>query len=152
MTGDLDLISRERTKQAMELQCLALEVCGFREFASRVRTMLALIDFVPAAAQHHSRAMADVFAERQRQIDVEGWTPAHDDAHTKGELAQAAACYAVLAGEGARANENDKPGWWPWDWRWWKSTTRRRDLVKACALLVAEIERLDRAAIGGGNG
>lgn len=33
---------------------------------------------------------------------------------------------------------------WPWDEHWWKSTTRRRDLVKAGALVAAEIERIDR--------
>jgi hypothetical protein len=36
---------------------------------------------------------------------------------------------------------------WPWDLKWWKPTTPRRDLVKAAALIVAEIERLDRAAL-----
>lgn len=34
---------------------------------------------------------------------------------------------------------------WPWDESWWKPTNRRRDLVKAGALILAEIERLDRA-------
>ncbi|HCF3475434.1 TPA: hypothetical protein ACHSVP_002604 [Pseudomonas aeruginosa] len=34
---------------------------------------------------------------------------------------------------------------WPWDEQWWKPSTARRDLVKACALALAEIERLDRA-------
>lgn len=32
--------------------------------------------------------------ERQRQIEVEGWTAEHDNAHPNGELAKAAACYA----------------------------------------------------------
>jgi hypothetical protein len=36
---------------------------------------------------------------------------------------------------------------WPWDRKWWKPTDRRRDLVKAAALILAEIERLDRATI-----
>ncbi|HHG5326055.1 TPA: hypothetical protein ACPWPG_001447 [Pseudomonas aeruginosa] len=35
---------------------------------------------------------------------------------------------------------------WPWDEQWWKPSTARRDMVKACALALAEIERLDRAA------
>lgn len=35
---------------------------------------------------------------------------------------------------------------WPWDESWWKPTTPRRDLVKAAALILAEIERLDRMA------
>jgi hypothetical protein len=35
---------------------------------------------------------------------------------------------------------------WPWSVQWWKPKDRRRDLVRAGALIVAEIERLDRAA------
>ena len=107
-------------------------------------------------------ALEDIAAERQRQRDVEGWSEQHDDAHTRGEIAEAAAAYAV------RASGNDEvyaalgrrplhaksnAGWvtlsgllWPWDRKWWKPTNRRQDLVKAGALIVAEIERLDRAA------
>lgn len=33
-----------------------------------------------------------IAAERQRQIDAEGFDAAHDDEHTDGELANAAAC------------------------------------------------------------
>lgn len=83
-----------------------------------------------------AHAMEDVAAERRRQVYDEGWTPEHDDAHSLGELAKAAASYAA-----------GSPAWtWPWDKKWWKPTDRRRDLVKAGALIVAEIERLDRAA------
>ena len=63
-------------------------------------------------------------------------------------MARAAACYA-LAGSSA---PNDGTAAllvslaWPWDEQWWKPTTVRRDLVKACALALAEIERLDRTA------
>ena len=39
-----------------------------------------------------------IAAERQRQIEAEGWTPGHDDTHDRGELARAAACYALHAG------------------------------------------------------
>ena len=86
-------------------------------------------------------AAVDVLAERRRQIEVEGWTPAHDDEHKNGEMARAASCYAV----GAPAFM----AWdlWPWDRKWWKPGDRRRDLVKAGALILAEIERLDRAAL-----
>jgi hypothetical protein len=35
---------------------------------------------------------------------------------------------------------------WPWHDDWWKPKDRRRDLIRAAALIVAEIERLDRAA------
>jgi hypothetical protein len=32
--------------------------------------------------------------ERQRQIEVEGWTSEHDEQHIFGELSGAASCYA----------------------------------------------------------
>ncbi|MFU7349567.1 hypothetical protein [Pseudomonas paraeruginosa] len=100
------------------------------------------------------QAWLDVQAERRRQVEAEGWTPEHDDAHSYGQMARAAACYA-LAGSSA---PNDGTAAllvslaWPWDEQWWKPTSTRRDLVKACALALAEIERLDRAAAPGKEG
>lgn len=86
-------------------------------------------------------AIEAIAAERQRQIEVEGWTPEHDDEHDDGALANAAACYAV----GDDLRRFDGPdGIWPWKASWWKPADRRRNLVKAGALIVAEIERLDR--------
>ncbi|MFN3833444.1 MAG: hypothetical protein ACK4SQ_14560, partial [Allorhizobium sp.] len=35
-----------------------------------------------------SAAAADVLAERRRQVEAEGWTPAHDDAHKDCSLAK----------------------------------------------------------------
>lgn len=84
-------------------------------------------------------------AERKRQIDAEGWTPEHDDAHECHELSEAAACYA-LGVKTAVAPDGTRVPLWPWDESWWKPTDRVRDLVKAGALIVAEIERLQRAA------
>ncbi|HGL7001133.1 TPA: ead/Ea22-like family protein [Klebsiella pneumoniae] len=89
-------------------------------------------------------AAADVLAERQRQVTAEGWTPAHDDEYEHGELADAAGCYALSSELFDCAGEPPRP--WPWPDEWWKPTNRRRDLVKAGALILAEIERLDRAA------
>lgn len=99
------------------------------------------------------QAWLDVQAERRRQITAEGWTPEHDDEHSHGQMARAAACYA-LAGSSA---PNDGTAAllvslaWPWDEQWWKPSTARRDMVKACALALAEIERLDRAAADQGE-
>ncbi|SXF83152.1 hypothetical protein [Klebsiella variicola] len=98
-------------------------------------------------------AAADVLAERQRQVTAEGWTPERDDEYTDGELPRAASCYALMAwrenclsdGEYA-ASQKALPYYWPWEPAWWKPTTPRRDLVKAGALILAEIERIDRAA------
>lgn len=78
---------------------------------------------------------AEIYFERSRQTIVEGWSLEHDDAHMLGEMAKAAACYAL-----------NSTHYWPWDRKWWKPKERRRDLVRAAALIVAEIERLDRAA------
>lgn len=36
-------------------------------------------------------------------------------------------------------------GGWPWSRAWWKPASRRRCLIKAGALILAEIERIDRA-------
>ena len=36
-----------------------------------------------------------IYLERARQIEVEGWTPEHDSKHKQGELANAAAYYAM---------------------------------------------------------
>jgi hypothetical protein len=88
-------------------------------------------------------AALDVLAERSRQISAEGWTPEHDDEHGDGELARAASVYANphiwdILGESQVG--------WPWDASWWRPSTPRQNLVKAGALILAEIERLDRAA------
>lgn len=95
------------------------------------------------------QAWLDVQAERRRQIEAEGWTPEHDDEHADGQMAQAAGCYALHAGgigtDWPDGRQNGAALFWPWDRDSWKPTTPRRDLVKACALALAEIERLDRA-------
>lgn len=96
-----------------------------------------------------SDAVRDVLAERQRQQEVEGWTPEHDDKYNGCELAAAAATYAVCV----EPEQLKVCGVTAWSWpaHWWKPTTYRRNLVKAGALLLAEIERLDRAAPKGAS-
>lgn len=96
-----------------------------------------------------TQAERDVIAERRRQVGVEGWTAEHDDRHADGTLATAAACYAAPHAT-LRVAPRRYAGpilLWPWEWRWFKPQHgRRRCLVKAAALLIAEIERLDRAS------
>ena len=92
-----------------------------------------------------------IVKERQRQITEEGYDPVHDDEHVKGELAIAALCYA----QAARENSPTISGWWPWDVEYWKpikagspgEVDRERCLVKAGALIYAEIDRLTRLGI-----
>ena len=91
----------------------------------------------------------EIAAERTRQIEEEGWTPAHDDAHRRGEMAGAAACYIMHGLSISRTDLRHQVrdvvrDLWPWALRWWKPSQHRRDLVKSAALIVAEIERLDR--------
>lgn len=93
-------------------------------------------------------ALDDIAAERRRQIEREGWSESHDDSHISGELAMAAACYALTSFlDTEHSRETTFTRYWPWDRRWWKPEGGRRDLVRAGALILAEIERLDRKAL-----
>lgn len=93
-----------------------------------------------------TQAEVDIIKERRRHVEVEGWTPQHDDEHADGELARAAACYALatLPYNWAMTFVREI---WPFHTDWRKPiTSDRRNLVKAGSMIVAEIERLDRAA------
>lgn len=85
-------------------------------------------------------AIAEVSAERRRQIDEEGWNAEHDDEHPAGNLSAAAACYAA----GVQLYDEQERNIWPWEERWWKPKDQRRNLIRAAALIIAEIEKLDR--------
>lgn len=112
---------------------------------------------------HHDRSaiVMEVLTERTRQIEQEGWSIDHDDGHRRNELALAAAVYAspyplrvqllVQRPCGCRSVEEcfhtfGTVTWvdaWPFR-QGPKRMNRRRDLIRAAALIVAEIERLDR--------
>lgn len=91
-------------------------------------------------------AMADVINERGNQIE-RGFVPMSDDAYKNEELVQAAVCYASQDTRFGNKYHGASiaPTLWPFHSAYWKPTTHRRNLVKAAALLVAEIERIDRA-------
>lgn len=91
------------------------------------------------------KATEDVLAERKRQIEEEGWTEEHDDEHVSGEMAFAAAAYAVHSYAGPKMSRSIWH-WTGWSIGWWKPKNARRDLVRAAALLIAEIDRLDRSS------
>jgi hypothetical protein len=99
--------------------------------------------------------------ERARQISQEGWTPEHDDKHDVRELARAASAYVRLYVERAWLVDNElgvpscnagpkaykkeeMHGYWPWAKKYWKPETPLKTLVKAGALIAAEIDRLNR--------
>jgi hypothetical protein len=106
-----------------------------------------------------------IAAERQRQIEVEGWTAEDDATHDAGQLAMAAACYAAPIKIYAPVNYANSILYadpWPFEYQWDKrfgyghdegnvlpdpttySSDERIDLlVKAGALIAAEIDRLN---------
>ncbi|EPF6737993.1 hypothetical protein NR640_006635 [Pseudomonas aeruginosa] len=111
---------------------------GDREEVQRALGMLAA-----APGKEVPQAWLDVQAERRRQVEAEGWTPEHDDLYCAAELPRAAAAY-ILNG----AND-EAPAIWPFSAKWWKPRDARSNYVRASALILAEIERLDRAAAAG---
>lgn len=88
-------------------------------------------------------AMNLVVNERLRQINEEKFSREHDQHFIEGELAAAAACYSVPPH--LRVDGTFEPlTIFPWDRKWFKPSpeNRIRELVKATALNIAEIERL----------
>ncbi len=81
--------------------------------------------------------------ERTRQVEEEGWTAAHDNNHSNEELALASVCYAL---DYARGRRGVIPEQWTWDEEYWKPTPDDyiKQLTKAGALIVAEIDRLHK--------
>lgn len=91
--------------------------------------------------------LEEIHRERQRQVVIEGYFREHDDAHGDGELAQAGAAYAMAwTGRNVAVLAKEL---WPWETASWKPKNPRWDLIRAAALIVAEIERLDRASNSG---
>lgn len=84
--------------------------------------------------------------QRSRRAKGEFYSLAYDDEHDKGELASAAAVYAMPPEYRAR-NESAWRSMWPGGWLFKPSPDDRiRELVKAGALIAAEIDRLQRRA------
>lgn len=81
--------------------------------------------------------------ERQRQIEVEGFSVENDRKYICGELTDAAICYAMRRYWKMRLNTSTEM-LWPLDMKYKPSENNRiRDLVKAGALIAAEIDRLN---------
>ncbi|GKS96917.1 hypothetical protein [Acidovorax sp. SUPP2825] len=115
----------------------------------------------PRALAGHEKALTqaecDVLAERSRQINEEGYDPAHDDEYVNDEIAAMAALYVMP--EGARDWDTTSTGYgdtlgaamMPADWDAPRFGHRRQQLVKGAAMALAEIERLDRDAARKGD-
>ena len=103
-------------------------------------------DYDPSAAIFQA-----IWAERWRQISGCGYDYAHDDAHARGEIALAAAAYAIGSTTHRLQNTTERgqglmQAGFSWPWEGGPSLSNARaDLIRAAALIVAELERLDRA-------
>ena len=97
-----------------------------------------------------TKAAQDVLKERARQQSQEGYTPEKDDGYGMGQLHLAAQSYLGCCAWRDRnfmhktAILQNVPSTWPWPQFSWKPKNQRQDLVRAAALIIAEIERLDR--------
>lgn len=96
--------------------------------------------------QRQQTAIELIQAERERQISDEGYSESHDDRWLHDQLPIAAMVYASPAYLRPRVK-----CFWPWDNDYYKPNEsltidgRIRELVKAGALIAAEIDRLNRA-------
>lgn len=135
-------------RQSTEAEAIKAETTAS---AGTLREALArLIDFQPYDGSD-ARAYAAILAERDKQIGL-GYTPENDDDYTSGDLVRVAECL-LFAAQGLVDVARET---WPWDN--WQPTCfsadadllttedRRKLLVTAAALIVAEISRIDRAA------
>ncbi|WP_249423673.1 hypothetical protein [Enterobacter roggenkampii] len=108
----------------------------FRAYADELKAELT------KCRKAQSPALRDVVAERQRQQSTKGYSTQQDDTYIGGELAAAAISYI---------EPMEAESYWPADWHddSFKPSDYRRNLVKAGALILAEIERIDRQASQG---
>lgn len=102
-----------------------------------LKTVEALVKMLESCTG--TKAIHDVIAERQRQQTVKGFSTEQDDTYVGFQLSAAAICYI---------EPMEAENYWPADC--FKPTDTRRNLIKAAALIIAEIERLDRQLPEGG--
>lgn len=120
----------------------------------------ALVDVFSEEGYRDPPSGVDLISlERMRQLTVEGWTHEHDQDHHGGDLASAAvayiACTLPLVDPECGWSEREAYGVvhngpmpWPFDAASYKpSTNPVRNLVRAGALIAAEIDRIQRRAV-----
>lgn len=100
-----------------------------------------------------TKAVQDVLAERVRQKEVKGYSETNDDTYLNNQLLCAAKSYLdhVIARDWVYQKDNpdayineEVPDYFPFNDIFWKPKTPRQDLIRVVALIIAEIERLDR--------
>ena len=142
--GDVGHIFALPEPSEFAVQCVG---CGA---ASAIVT--AIMDSPIAALEHvwnrRQYPMSDgaraVLKERAQHFSREGRTSSYDDGHIGGELALAAAEYAMVSTGRYGTLKGGPSHVWPWSPQWFKPTTPHLALVKAGALIIAELDRIDR--------
>lgn len=132
-------ISKEAFDEAVENSAM------FQEEIGRLNTEIIRHK---DGVQNATKAGLDVLGERARQRRLEGYDDAHDDGHDDFALSAAAIAYvtdARLRATTGKGFDQKPPAEWQWGEKDWKPKAIRKSLVVAAALLVAEIERLDRS-------
>ncbi len=86
-----------------------------------------------------------IWDERLRQINQEGYDSFHDDGEAEGQLSKSAMVYAC-----PEHQREQVMNFWSWDMQYLKPSSedtidgRIKNLIKAGALICAEIDRLER--------
>ena len=137
----------ERTKKAYEAYGIDFDRSEEKSEALQQRLTVAEQRAGELERLIDSGAARDVLSERRRQIMEEHRLPSDDDDYTLGQLAWAASGYAAGSTPSHQAGGTLQPTNWPWAPRWWKPGAPRQMLIKSGALILAEIERIDRAAL-----
>lgn len=88
-----------------------------------------------------------IASERDRQITEEKFNAEHDKGWTDGQLAWAAVSYIIWSQLTYRYRRSslahlDPIKLWPWDISWFKPESYLKTLIKAGALIAAEIDRV----------
>ena len=134
-------------KEIRKLEC-AIEHCNevlntCRE-ESCYMAHLDLKNWLEELVHIKSTSFYSLVVERTRQIEAEGFLVCSDKGYKDEELALGAVTYALP--ESKREYYYGYPKFWPSNWclHMWKPTpnNRLRELCKAGALIVAEMERL----------
>jgi hypothetical protein len=96
-------------------------------------------------------AIRTIAAERKRGVRKHKYTADKDDLLTRGELTKGAMSYLAIADmqlQGVTRAELNIPTFWPFEQsRFQPSEFPTRNLVKAAAMVAAEIDRLNRLAL-----
>lgn len=158
-TGDVELfaqvrgeLSKPRTTQHQAMHQQLLEMLGAGDHqgaAARIGELVGLELLLHAGGA--GKGVTAIAQERRRQIEGERFDPTADQQYRQGELARAAACYvrleamrSVAAAVPGTAVDDRVPPEWPWARCGWKPKDRRSNLVRAGALIAAELDRMDR--------